>query len=80
MTKVVDAQLQKVNDKSTSLQEAQREAGNNKKGATGDQQAATTKAQQDFNVAIQEFSALTQAVNTAIKTIGESLSSMARKQ
>ena len=89
MTKVVDASLNKMSESSTKLADAQNDlmeknSVQSKDGKrTTDQanaQNASTKAQQDFNVSVQEFNVISQSVTNAIKTIGESLSSMARKQ
>jgi hypothetical protein len=80
MTKVLDASLQKISEKTTTLTDLQKKAG----GLTGDaaskNTAATTSAQQEFMVANQEFNVLMSSMNTAIKTIGEGLANMARKQ
>jgi hypothetical protein len=83
MTKILDASLAKLDSRSTALADIQRAGGridsSNRRGIA-DNQAMTTKAQQDFSVAQQEFTILMQSVNTAIKSIGEALAAMARKQ
>jgi hypothetical protein len=83
MTKILDASLAKLDNRSTALADIQRHGGTLKstdRRGIADNQAMTTKAQQDFSVAQQEFTILMQSVNTAIKSIGEALAAMARKQ
>lgn len=80
MSKVLDASLRKVDLKSTALADIQRAGGNLKGQAAADNAAQSTKANSEFAVANQEFSILMNSVNTAIKTIGEGLATMARKQ
>jgi hypothetical protein len=80
MTKILDASLAKVSQKTTALTELQRKGGDLKGKEASNNTAETTAAQQEFAVANQEFNILMNSVNTAIKTIGEGLASMARKQ
>jgi hypothetical protein len=80
MSKILDASLEKLNDKSTSLVNTIKDGKGLKDDAAKDNQANTQKAQTDFTVASQEFNILMNSVNTAIKTIGEGLATMARKQ
>jgi hypothetical protein len=83
MTKVLDASLAKMDQKSTELANIQREGGNIKstdRSGAANNAAMSTKAQQDFNVSVQEFNIIANSINNSIKTIGEALSAMARKQ
>ncbi len=80
MSNILDASLAKVDQKSTALANIQRAGGSLKGQAAADNAAQSTKANSEFAVANQEFSILMNSVNTAIKTIGEGLSTMARKQ
>jgi hypothetical protein len=80
MTKVLDASLAKVSERSTALTTTIKAGKGLKDDAAKDNQAQTVKDQQDFTVASQEFNLLMNACNTAIKTIGEGLTTMARKQ
>jgi hypothetical protein len=80
MSKILDASLAKLDQKSTALVDTIK-AGKGLKGdAVKDNSADTQKAQTDFTVASQEFSILMNSVNTALKTVGEGLTTMARKQ
>jgi hypothetical protein len=80
MSQILDASLKKVDAKSTALADIQRAGGSLKGQAAADNAAQSTKANSEFAVANQEFSILMNSVNTAIKTIGEGLATMARKQ
>ena len=83
MTRVVDSALRKMDQKSTALanlQEAGGKISTKNRAAIAENQSMTTKAQQDFNVSVQEFNIVSNSVTNAIKTIGEALTTMARKQ
>lgn len=73
------AKMTELSQKVSDAADAQKEAGDDKEA----QQAAAadmTSAQTELNGVTQEFKLMTEAFNTALKTLGDSLSSLGRRQ